>query len=137
VVGLWLAGLVIDRRSRAGFLAALVLAALAIAALLLLQSSTAGTVAAAGLWLVGFGAIPVFCTAACLRARALAPDLSSAVNNAASNAGIGLGAAVGGAVFAVAGVPAVVVLAAAALAVATLLVVLLRGGFPREAEAVV
>jgi predicted MFS family arabinose efflux permease len=137
VVGLWLAGLIIDRRPRAGLLGALVLAAVSIAALLVLRTSTAGTVTAAAFWLVGFGAIPVFCTAACLRAKALSPDLSSAVNNSASNVGIGLGAAVGGAVFAASGVPAVVVLAAAALAVAVLLVLLLRGGFPSEAEAVV
>ena len=134
VVGLWLAGLVIDRRPRAGFLGALVLGALGITALLALQASTGGTVTAVSLWVVGFGAIPVFCTAACLRARSLTPDLSAAVNNAASNVGIGLGAAIGGAVFAVAGVPAVVVVAAAAFAAAALLVVLLRGGFPARVQ---
>jgi predicted MFS family arabinose efflux permease len=137
VVGLWLAGLVIDRRPRAGFLGALVVAALAIAALLVLRTSTGATVTAVAIWIVGFGAIPVFCTAACLRAKALSPDLSSAVNNSASNVGIGLGAAVGGGVFAAAGVPATVVLAAGALAVAVVLVLVLRGAFPREAEAVV
>ncbi len=106
------------------------LGAAAVAALLVLQTSTAGTVTAVSLWIVGFGAIPVFCTAACLRARSLTPDLSSAVNNAASNVGIGAGAAVGGLVFAAAGIPAVVVLAAALFAVAAVLVVVLRGSFP-------
>jgi predicted MFS family arabinose efflux permease len=130
VVGLWLAGLVIDRRPRAGFLAALVLAAICIAALLVLQGSTAGTVAAVSAWIVGFGAIPVFCTAACLRARALSPDLSAAVNNAASNVGIGLGAAVGGLVFATAGLSTVIVVAAASFAAAVVLVVMLRAAFP-------
>ncbi|MBW4043341.1 MAG: MFS transporter [Acidobacteria bacterium] len=137
VIGLWLAGLVIDRWPRAGFLGALVLATVSIGGLLVLQSSTGGAVTAVSLWLVGFGAIPVFCTAACLRARSLSPDLSSAVNNSASNVGIGLGAAAGGAVLASSGIPAVVVLAAAALAVAVLLVLLLRRGFPSRAEAVV
>ncbi|GAA4736032.1 MFS transporter [Amnibacterium soli] len=137
VIGLWLAGLVIDRHPRAGFIGALVLAAVCTGALLLLQASTAGTVTAVSAWIVGFGAIPVFCTAACLRARALSPDLSSAVNNAASNVGIGLGAAVGGAVFAASGVPAVVVLAAASFALSALLVLVLRRGFPSHAEAVV
>jgi predicted MFS family arabinose efflux permease len=135
VVGLWLAGLLIDRLPRAGFIGALVVAAVCTAVLLALQASTAGTVTAVSVWIVGFGAIPVFCTAACLRARALSPDLSSAVNNAASNVGIGLGAAVGGLVFAASGVPAVVVLAAASFAAAALLVLLLRGGFPRRATA--
>jgi predicted MFS family arabinose efflux permease len=130
VVGLWLAGLVIDRRPRAGFLGGLVVAAVCVTALLLVQASTAGTVTAVSLWLVGFGAIPVFCTAACLRARALSSDLSAAVNNSASNVGIGGGAAVGGVVFSVAGVPAVIVVAAAAFALAAVLVALLRGGFP-------
>jgi predicted MFS family arabinose efflux permease len=81
-------------------------------------------------WIVGFGAVPVFCTAACLRAHALSPDLSAAVNNSASNVGIGLGAAAGGAVFAAAGLPAVIVVAAAAFAVSALLVLLLRRAFP-------
>lgn len=129
VVGLWLAGLVIDRRPRAGFVVALLLAATATAALLL-ASGPAGTLTATTAWVVGFGAIPVFCTAACLRAHALSSDLSAAVNNAASNAGIGLGAAVGGAVFAAAGIPAVIVLAAGAFLVAALLVLALRGAFP-------
>jgi predicted MFS family arabinose efflux permease len=137
VIGLWLTGLVIDRRPRAGFLGALVLAAVCVAALLVLQASAGGTVAAVGVWIVGFGAIPVFCTAACLRARAFSPDLSSAVNNSASNVGIGLGAALGGAVLAASGVPAVIVLAAASLGLAALLVLLLRGGFPSRAAAVV
>jgi predicted MFS family arabinose efflux permease len=135
VIGLWLAGLVIDRRPRAGFLAALVLAAACTAALLVLQASTAGTVVAVSAWIVGFGAIPVFCTAACLRARALSPDLSSAVNNSASNVGIGLGAAVGGAVFAASGVPAIIVLAAGSFALAAVLVLVLRGGFPSRPRA--
>lgn len=130
VVGLWLAGLVIDRRPRAGFLGALVLGAVCVAALLVLQTSTTGTVTAVAAWVVGFGAIPVFCTAACLRARSLSPDLSAAVNNSASNVGIGLGAAVGGAVFAAAGLPTLIVVAAAAFALAAVLVLLLRGGFP-------
>jgi predicted MFS family arabinose efflux permease len=134
VVGLWLAGLVIDRRPRAGFIAALVLAALCTAALLLVGTMTAATVTAVSVWIVGFGAIPVFCTAACLRARALSPDLSAAVNNSASNVGIGLGAAVGGVVFATAGVPAVIVVAAAAFAASAVLVVLLRAAFPARAE---
>jgi predicted MFS family arabinose efflux permease len=79
----------------------------------------------------------VFCTAACLRARALSPDLSSAVNNSAANVGIGLGAAVGGAAFAVSGVPAIVVLAAGSFALAAVLVLVLRRGFPSRPEAVV
>lgn len=134
VVGLWLAGLVIDRRPRAGFLGALVLAAVCIAALLALRASTVGTVTAVSLWVVGFGAIPVFSTAACLRARALTSDLSAAVNNSASNVGIGAGAAIGGAVFAVSGVPAVIVLAGTALALAAVLVVVLREGFPSRLQ---
>ncbi|GAA2752634.1 MFS transporter [Amnibacterium kyonggiense] len=134
VVGLWLAGLVIDRRPRAGFVGALVLAAVCVVALLALGGSTAGTVAAVSAWVVGFGAIPVFCTAACLRARSASPDVSAAVNNAASNVGIGLGAAAGGLVFAVAGVPAVVVLAAAAFAIAAVLVLVLRRSFPARLQ---
>lgn len=136
VVGLWLAGLVIDRRPRAGLLGALVLSAVCVGALLLLQTSTVGTVAAVGAWLAGFGAIPVFCAAACLRARALSADLSAAVNNSASNVGIGLGAVVGGAVIGAAGVPAVIVLAAAAFVLSAVLVVVLRGAFPSHAQPV-
>ncbi|MGN6445151.1 MFS transporter [Amnibacterium sp.] len=134
VVGLWLAGLVIDRRPRAGMLGALVLAAGAVSAVLMLQASTGGTVGAVSAWVVGFGAIPVFCTAACLRTRSLSPDLSAAVNNSASNVGIGLGAAVGGGVLAAAGLPALVVVSAAAFAAAAVLVLVLRASFPPRVE---
>lgn len=130
VVGLWLAGLTIDRRPRDGFLGALVLGAVCVGALLLLRGTVPGALAGTTAWLVAFGAIPVFCTAACLRTRALAPDLAAAVNNAASNVGIGLGSALGGAVFAVAGIPSVVVVAAVAFALGALLVAVLRQGFP-------
>lgn len=135
VIGLWAAGLTIDRRPRAGFAGALVLGAACTAALLLLRGSAAGAVGGTTAWLVAFGAIPVFCTAACLRTRALAPDLAAAVNNAASNVGIGLGAAVGGGVFALAGLPWVIGLAAVAFAGSAVLVLLLRHAFPAHAPA--
>ncbi|MFD1720401.1 MFS transporter [Amnibacterium endophyticum] len=135
VVGLWLAGLTIDRRPRAGFLGALLLATVCIAALLVLRGTTAGAVSGTTAWLVAFGAVPVFCTAASLRTRSLAPDLSAAVNNAASNVGIGLGAALGGLVFVLGGIGSVVLVAAVAFAVAAALVLLLRGGFPARPPA--
>src|SRR5206468_3507931 len=100
------------------------------ALVLVLRSSTGGALTASTLWLVGFGAIPVFCTAACLRTGAVSPDLASAVNNAASNVGIGLGAAVGGAVFAVGAVPAVAAVSAVAFAAAGVLVLVQRRAFP-------
>ncbi len=133
VVGLWLAGLTIDRDPRRGFLGALALAAVCVGALLLTGGSVPGALAGTSAWIVAFGAIPVFCTAACLRTRAVAPDLAAAVNNAASNLGIGLGSALGGAVFAVSGIPAVVVVAAGAFALAAVLVAVLRRGFPVRA----
>ena len=130
VVGLWLAGLTIDHRPRAGFMGALALGAIMITALLVLRTTAPGAVAGTTAWLVAFGAVPVFCTAACLRTRALAPDLAAAVNNSASNIGIALGSALGGTAFAIAGLPSVITLAALAFAASFVLVLLLRGGFP-------
>src|SRR5579875_60645 len=117
IAGLWLAGLAIDRRPRAGFLGALLVCAVAVT-VLLAAGAAAVTLGATAVWLVGFGAVPVFCTAACIRARTGSADVAAAVNNAASNVGIGLGAAAGGAVLALAGLPAVVVLSAASFAAA-------------------
>lgn len=131
VVGLWLAGLLIDRRPRAGFLATLALGAVCVALLLGLRGSTAGAIAATAAWGVAFGAVPTFCAAASLRVRVLTPDLSAAVNNAASNVGIGAGAAIGGGVVALGGVGAAIPVSAAGFALSFVLVVLLRRGFPR------
>ena len=135
IVGVWLSGLVIDRRPRAGFLAALALAAVSTGSLLLLDGSTGGALAATSAWVIGFGGIPVFCAAACIRSGVLSNDLAAAVNNSAANLGIGLGAAVGGLVFALVGTPGVITVAAASFAAAAVLTVLLRGSFPARATA--
>lgn len=134
VLGLRLGGLVIDRRPRAGLAVALVVAAVCVASLLVLRTSTAGTITAASVWAVGFGAIPIFCAAACIRTRALSPDLAAAVNNAASNVGIGGGAAVGGLLFAASGLPTVISVAAVCFVAAAALTLVLRSAFPSTVQ---
>jgi predicted MFS family arabinose efflux permease len=135
VIGLWLAGLVIDRRPRLGFLAALGLAVCFVASLGITRASTAGAITATVAWLVAFGAIPTFCTAAALRTRVVTPDLAAAVNNASANVGIGGGAALGAAAWAAGGPVGVVTLGAAGFAVAFGLVIALRRGFPARPPA--
>jgi predicted MFS family arabinose efflux permease len=130
IAGVCMAGLVIDRRPRVGFVLTLALATICTGLLLLVRGWVGGTVGASTLWLVGFGAIPVFCTAACLRTDVISTDLASAVNNSASNLGIGLGAAVGGVVFSAAGTTGVIVVATLSFAAAAVLVLVLRVSFP-------
>lgn len=135
ILGVWLSGLVIDRRPRAGFVTALAVAAMCTGLLLLLAGSTVGAMAATSAWVVGFGGIPVFCAAACIRTGVVSNDLAAAVNNAASNLGIGLGAAVGGLVLALVGTTGLIAIATASFAAAAVLAILLRSAFPARAHA--
>lgn len=130
VVGLWLAGLLVDRRPRAGLLGALAVPGLCIAVLGAVRTDVPTTLVLVGLWSIASGAFPTFFAAASLRSRVLGPNLSAAVNNAVSNGGIGGGAAVGGLAYAVGGLPATIPVAAAGFAVALVLVVVSRTGIP-------
>lgn len=132
--GLWLAGVVIDRRPRVGLAGALLIAAVCVTALLL-PGGPIGALVAAAAWVLGFGAVPVLFAAACIRTGSVSTEVAAAVNNSASNIGIGGGAAIGGVVLAGSGLSAVVATAAGCFAAAALLVLVLRPAFPSRPPA--
>ncbi|GAA2710958.1 MFS transporter [Actinoplanes palleronii] len=119
-VGLFLAGVIVDRRPRSGIVTSV---SLLIAALVLASvagSSVPALLALAVCGLAG-GTMPVFLQAAALRVAPAAPDAASGLTAAAFNVGIGGGALLGSATIGMAGVPGLPVagalLAAAALAI--------------------
>jgi predicted MFS family arabinose efflux permease len=115
VVGLGLAGLLIDRTLRASLLAATGL--LTVTFIVLAIGGTATAVAVAGNAALGLamGMLPVFLQAAAMRAAPNAHDPASALNAAAFNVGIAGGALLGGVSLDVLG-PAALPLVAATLA---------------------
>jgi DHA1 family inner membrane transport protein len=96
LVGLVLAGLLIDRRLRGAMLAAAIALALTFTALAIGGSRAA--IAVSGLTAAGvtLGMLPVFLQAATLRVAPNAGDPASALNASAFNVGIGGGALLGG-----------------------------------------
>lgn len=136
IVGLWLAGLVVDRRPRAGLLAALAASAACLVLLGIPRTGLVVTLVLLGPWAIAFGASPTLFAAASLRTRALSPSLAAAVNNSVSNVGIGGGAAVGGIAYALGGLPATVAAGAAGFVAALAVVAASRSGFPSRATPV-
>lgn len=130
IVGLVVAGIVVDRRPRAGLVVALAVATACLAALLLVRGSAGATLAVAAAWSVAFSAMPTFFATGSIRAAVLPPDLSGAVNNAVSNIGIGGGAALGGGLVALGGTSAATAVALGLFAVALVVVPFARTGFP-------
>ncbi|GAA2914377.1 MFS transporter [Actinoplanes cyaneus] len=128
--GIFLGGVLADRRPRASMLIATggLIAALALAAVASGAVPAVLALAACGL---AFGTMPVFLQAAALRVAPEAPDAASGLTTSAFNMGIGGGALFGATVLDHAGVSAVPA-AGAALAACGLAVVLLgsRAAFP-------
>ncbi|MFI2486326.1 MFS transporter [Promicromonospora kroppenstedtii] len=91
---------------------------------------TVGTLAAAAVWSVGFGAVAAVFQTAAIRTRGASPDVVGALVNATANIGIGGGAALGALVLDGAGID-VLPYTGAVLVVAALVVVLVaRRAFP-------
>lgn len=132
LVGLWAAGRFLDRSPRALTLTAMAVIAAALVALALALPHAAGVLAAGGVWLAAFGAIPATFQAAALRTQGASPDVAGAFVNATSNFGIGLGAAVGSVVVAGAGPRDLALTGAAIVAVALVVVLAARRSFPRD-----
>ncbi len=129
--GIVLAGRITDRwprRSTAACLAGLVVALAALATVA--HGSTAGTVAAVGVWGAGFTALPVALQAAVLRVAPRSADTASALYVVAFQIGIG-GGALAGSLLVNAGLLSVLPLVALALVAAGLLILLTaRRAFP-------
>ncbi|WP_166846787.1 MFS transporter [Isoptericola sp. BMS4] len=132
LIGLWAAGRFLDRTPRALTLTAMAVIAAALVALALALPHAAGVLAAGGVWLSAFGAIPATFQAAALRTQGASPDVAGAFVNATSNFGIGLGAAVGAAVVAGAGPRDLALTGATIVAVALVVVLAARRSFPRH-----
>lgn len=94
ILGLVLAGVIVDRRPGPGLGGA---AGLTAACLLVigLDPGRGGTVVAVVVWGIAFGALPTLVQTIALRAAADAPDAAPAVVNAAFNVGIAGGALLG------------------------------------------
>ncbi|MCU1406293.1 MAG: transporter [Glaciihabitans sp.] len=130
IIGLWAAGMVIDRAPRVGLLVTASIMVLSLIGLSFTNGAMIPTIIAVGFWCMAFGAAPTFMMTAAIRTGAVSPDIAGAVVNGSSNLGIGLGAAVGAQFFAASG--AMILGPVAAIIVAGSLVVIAcsRRGFP-------
>lgn len=88
------------------------------------------SVAAVGLWCIGYSAIIPFVMSGAIRARATRADVAGAAINAASNAGILLGSAAGGMVLTQAGFAVLTPLALAVALCGILIAFFSTSAFP-------
>jgi predicted MFS family arabinose efflux permease len=130
ILGLWGAGQIVDRRPAAGMLASGM--AMLVGMGLLYGHILSGwmSVAAVGLWCIGYSAIIPFVMSGAIRARATRADVAGAAINAASNAGILLGSAAGGVVLTQAGFAVLTPLALAVALCGILIAFFSTSAFP-------
>ncbi|MEU4387464.1 MFS transporter [Promicromonospora sp. NPDC023805] len=130
LIGAAFAAARLDVRPRQTTVITLAVVAGGILALGLAFPGTVGTVAAAVMWSIGFGAVAAVFQTAAIRTHGASPDVVGALVNSTANIGIGGGAALGALVLDGAGAAAVPY-AGVVLVVAALVVVLLaRRAFP-------
>ncbi|MEU8245713.1 MFS transporter [Nonomuraea sp. NPDC048916] len=104
VAGIWITGVLIDRRLRATLLAALVLVAAAMLALGLAGRSAAVLLVAVALWGAAFGGAPTLLQTALIGASGPAnADVATSLQTTVYNAGIAAGSLTGGVVLETAG----------------------------------
>ncbi|GHH78712.1 MFS transporter [Promicromonospora soli] len=120
----------LDVRPRQTTVVTLVVVAGGILALGLTFPSTVGTLAAAAVWSIGFGAVAAVFQTAAIRTRGASPDVVGALVNATANIGIGGGAALGALVLDGAGAAAIPYTGAALVVTALVVVVVARRAFP-------
>jgi predicted MFS family arabinose efflux permease len=130
LIGAWYAAARLDVRLRQTTVVTLGVVAAGILALGLTFPGTVGTLAAAAVWSIGFGAVAAVFQTAAIRTRGASPDVVGALVNSTANIGIGGGAALGALVLDGVGL-AVVPYVGVALVLAALVVVLVaRRAFP-------
>jgi predicted MFS family arabinose efflux permease len=132
IIGLWAAGMVVDRVPRLGLLCAGAAMALSLGALAFVEGNLVGTIVSIAVWCMAFGAAPTFLVTAAIRTGAVSPDIAGAVVNGSSNLGIGLGAAVGAQIFAFSGVGTLPAVAAVLIAASVIVVVSAHRAFPAK-----
>ncbi|BDZ44898.1 MFS transporter [Naasia aerilata] len=130
VVGLWVAGLTVDRVPRLALLALLAATTASLTVLALLTASPVATIVAAAFWSAASGSMATFWATASIRTRVVSADLAAAVNNSMSNVGIASGAALGALAYGVGGVGFTLPIAAGLVAATLVLVALARRAFP-------
>ncbi|MFZ7088006.1 MFS transporter [Curtobacterium sp. RRHDQ10] len=130
VVGLWVAGVFVDRAPRQTLIAAVVVMAAAFVALPVVHGSLGGTMVVAGVWIAANGTTGTLFMAAAIRAGGVGPEIAGALVNAASNIGIAGGAFVGSQVIGLSGLQALPVAAGVLVVGSLAVVVAARRGFP-------
>ncbi len=120
----------LDARLRQTTVVTLVVVAGGILALGLAFPGTVGTLAAAAVWSIGFGAVAAVFQTAAIRTRGASPDVVGALVNSTANIGIGGGAALGALVLDGVGSTAVPYTGAALVVAALAVVLLTRRAFP-------
>ncbi|MFS0730499.1 MFS transporter [Curtobacterium sp. 1P10AnD] len=135
VVGLWLAGLFVDRAPRQTLIVAVAVMAAAFAVLPFVHGSLVGTMAVAGVWMAANGTTGTLFMAAAIRTGGVSPDIAGALVNGASNIGIAGGAALGGQALGVVGLQWMPFAGGAVLLASLGVVVAARKGFPVHSHA--
>ncbi|WP_152998246.1 MFS transporter [Curtobacterium luteum] len=135
VVGLWIAGLFVDRAPRQTLIVAVAVMAAAFAVLPFVHGSLVGTMAVAGVWMAANGTTGTLFMAAAIRTGGVSPDIAGALVNGASNIGIAGGAALGGQALGVVGLQWMPLAGGAVLLASLGVVVAARRGFPVHSRA--
>ncbi|PCN47691.1 MFS transporter [Curtobacterium sp. 'Ferrero'] len=130
VVGLWLAGLFVDRAPRQTLVVAVAVMAAAFAVLPFVHGSLLGTMVVAGVWMAANGTTGTLFMAAAIRTGGVSPDIAGALVNGASNIGIAAGAALGGQALGAIGLQWLPLAGGAVLLASLGVVVVARRGFP-------
>ncbi|MFZ6992021.1 MFS transporter [Curtobacterium sp. RRHDQ66] len=130
VIGLWLAGMFVDKAPRQTLIAAVATMAAAFAALPFVHGSLIGTMIVAGVWMAANGTTGTLFMAAAIRTGGVSPDIAGALVNGASNIGIAGGAAIGGQVLGLTGMQTLPFAGAVVLLGSLGVVVAARRGFP-------
>ncbi|GGK89319.1 putative MFS family arabinose efflux permease [Curtobacterium luteum] len=135
VIGLWLAGLFVDRAPRQTLIAAVAVMAAAFAVLPFVHGSLLGTMVVAGVWMAANGTTGTLFMAAAIRTGGVSPDIAGALVNGASNIGIAGGAALGGQALSAVGLQWLPFAGGAVLLASLGVVVAARKGFPVHTHA--
>jgi predicted MFS family arabinose efflux permease len=135
VIGLWLAGVFVDRAPRRTLVVAIAAMTGAFVAMPLVHGSLLGTMIVAGIWMAANGTTGTLFMAAAIRAGGVSPEIAGALVNGASNIGIAGGAALGGQVLGAAGLQALPFAGAVVLLGGLTVVLVARRGFPVHATA--
>lgn len=123
----------LDVRPRQTTVVTLSVVAGGVLALGVLFPATVGTLVAAAVWSIGFGAVAAVFQTAAIRTRGASPDVVGALVNATANVGIGGGAALGALVLGVGGATALPYTGAVLVVAALVVVLVARRAFPADA----